>query len=188
MISQALESKKSELSKCSETSKLWVNNLQMLGVARELVEADRIGSWQMHLHAKSDRLPIFSAAGHPNYLESACLYLQKIVTLESDNPAVFQKFVNGFRVIRRSDQYWADLGSDLVIEQTLMRTLKSTGGLTRGSGMWSLKSTGGLTRGSGMWSLKSTGGLTRGSGMWSLKSTGGLTRGSGMWSLKSTGG
>ena len=133
----------------------------MLGVARELVEADRTGSWQMHLHAISDCLPIFSAAGHPNYLKSAYLYLQNMVTLESDNPAVFQKFVNGFHVIRGSDQYWADLGSDLVIEQTLMRSLKSTGGLTRGSGMWSLKSTGGLTRGSGMRSLKSTGGVDK---------------------------
>ena len=33
-ISQALASKKSELSNCSETSKLWVNYMQMLGVAR----------------------------------------------------------------------------------------------------------------------------------------------------------
>ncbi len=100
-ISQALASKKSELSKCSETSKLWVKYLQMLGVARELVEADRTGSWQMHLHAIYDCLPIFSAAGHPNYLKSAYLYLQNMVTLESDNPAVFQKFVNGFHVIGR---------------------------------------------------------------------------------------
>ena len=134
-ISQALESKKSELSRYSETSKLWVNYLQMLGVARELVEADRTGSWQMHLHAISDCLPICSAAGHPNYLKSAYLYLQKMLTLESDNPAVFQKSVNGYHVIRRSDQYWAGIGSDLVIEQTLMRSLKSTWGLTRGSGM-----------------------------------------------------
>ena len=43
----------------------------MLGVARELVEADRTGSWQMHLDAISDCLPIFSAAGHPTYLKSA---------------------------------------------------------------------------------------------------------------------
>ena len=52
----------------------------------------------------------------------AYLYLQNMVTLEADNPAVFQKFVNGFHVIRRS-------------EQTLMWSLKSTWGLTRGSGM-----------------------------------------------------
>ena len=44
-ISQSLASKKSELSRYSETSKLWVNYLQMLGVSRELVEADRTGSW-----------------------------------------------------------------------------------------------------------------------------------------------
>ena len=38
-------------------------------------------------------------------------------------------------VIHRSNQYWAGLSSDLVIEQTLMRSLKSSGGLTHGSGM-----------------------------------------------------
>ena len=41
----------------------------------------------------------------------------------------------GYHVIRRSNNVWAGLGSDLVIEQTLMRSLKSTGGLTHGSGM-----------------------------------------------------
>ncbi|XP_052233279.1 uncharacterized protein LOC127846144 [Dreissena polymorpha] len=35
----------------------------------------------------------------------------------------------------RSNQCWAGLSSDLVIEQTLMRSLKSAGGLTRSSGM-----------------------------------------------------
>ena len=40
--------------------------------------------------------------------------------------------MNGLHVIRHTNQYWAGLGSDLVIEQTPMRSLKSTGGLTRG--------------------------------------------------------
>ena len=38
-------------------------------------------------------------------------------------------------VIRRSDCYWAGLSSDLVIEQVLMRSMKTNGGLTRGRGM-----------------------------------------------------
>ena len=76
----------------------------MLGDARELVEVDRTGSWQMHLHAISDCLPIFSAAGYQSYLKSAYLYLQKMFKLESDNTAVFEKFANGCHVIRRSDQ------------------------------------------------------------------------------------
>ncbi|CAC5381252.1 unnamed protein product [Mytilus coruscus] len=33
-------------------------------------------------------------------------------------------------VIRRSDKFWAGLSSDLVIEQVLMRSLKTTGGMT----------------------------------------------------------
>jgi len=70
-------------------------------------------------------LPETTADGHPNYLKSARLYLQKMYALKDDNPEVHQKFQSGFHVIRRSSQYWAFLGSDLVIDQTLMRSLKS---------------------------------------------------------------
>ncbi|KAG7164291.1 hypothetical protein Hamer_G003443 [Homarus americanus] len=55
--------------------------------------------------------------------------------LEARHPDVYDKFSRGFHVIRRSNQCWAGLSSDLVIEQTLMRSLKSSGGLTHGSGM-----------------------------------------------------
>ena len=34
--------------------------------------------------------------------------------LEKQNPKVFHEFMNGFHVIRRTNQYWAGLGSDLV--------------------------------------------------------------------------
>ena len=83
-----------------------------MGVTRELVEADRTGSWQVHLHAKYDCLLMFAAAVHPNNLKSAYLYLQKMQVLETENSTVFSKFRNGFHVIRRTDQYWAGLGSD----------------------------------------------------------------------------
>ena len=35
----------------------------------------------------------------------------------------------------RSDRYWAGFSTDLVIEQVLMRSIKTTGGLTRGRGI-----------------------------------------------------
>ncbi|CAG2201575.1 unnamed protein product [Mytilus edulis] len=37
--------------------------------------------------------------------------------------------------MRRSERYWAGLSSDLMIEQVLMRRVKTAGGLTRGRGM-----------------------------------------------------
>ena len=38
-------------------------------------------------------------------------------------------------VVRRSDRFWAGLSTDLIIEQVLMRSVKTTGELTRGRGM-----------------------------------------------------
>ncbi len=38
-------------------------------------------------------------------------------------------------MVRRTDRYWAGLSSDLVIEQVLMRSMKTSGGLTRGREM-----------------------------------------------------
>ncbi len=58
-----------------------------------------------------------------------------MLQLEKNHPDVFGRFMAGRHAVRRSDRFWAGLSSDLVIEQTLMRTMKTTGGLTRGRGM-----------------------------------------------------
>ena len=102
---------------------------------REAPMADRTGSWKMHLQALADCLQIFAAAGHFKYLKSAYYYLQEMSELENRHPDVYIKFINGRHVIRRSSKFWAGLSSDLVIEQTLMRSLKTSRGLTHGSGM-----------------------------------------------------
>ena len=59
-------------------------------------------------------------------------YLQEMSELENRHPDVYLKFVNGRHVVR-SSKFWAGLSSDLVIEQTLMRSLKTSGGLTHGN-------------------------------------------------------
>ena len=38
----------------------------------------------------------------------------------------------GLHVVRRSDRFWAGLSHDLVIEQVLTRSMKTSGGLIRG--------------------------------------------------------
>ena len=48
----------------------------------------------------------------------------------------FKQFSDhGFHCVRRTDKFGAGLWTDLVIEQTMMRSIKSLGGLTRGRGM-----------------------------------------------------
>ena len=55
--------------------------------------------------------------------------------LKRTHPDVHNQFSHGYHVLRRSDRFWAGVSSDLMIEQTLMKSVKSVGGLTRRRGM-----------------------------------------------------
>ena len=96
----------------------------MVKIAMSLTKAKKTGSWLMHLHAVSDCIPIFAAAGHYSYLKSAYIYVQEMGQLDINHPDIFRKFQKGYHVIHHSSQFWACLTSDLIIEQTLMRPLK----------------------------------------------------------------
>lgn len=80
-------------------------------------------------------LPFFAAAGRHHYAKSGYLYLQQMEELYDKHPEIYSTFKKGYHVIRRTDRFWAGLSTDLVIEQVLMRGLKTTGGLTRGRGL-----------------------------------------------------
>lgn len=61
--------------------------------------------------------------------------LQEMLGLAETHPELHNNFVSfGYHTIRRTDRFWAGLWSDLVIEQVMMRSIKSAGGLTRGRG------------------------------------------------------
>lgn len=81
---------------------------------------------EIYLHPMSECLPIFAAAVHDNYLKSSYLYIQKKEMLENTNSVVFRKFLDALFIIRHINQYWAGLGSDWVIEQISMWSLKYT--------------------------------------------------------------
>ena len=79
---------------------------------------------------------LFTATGHINYAKCARLHLQNMLHLEVEHPCVYEKFAaHGFHMMRQTDRFWAGIWSDLAIEQVLMRSLKSRGGLTRGRGV-----------------------------------------------------
>ena len=61
--------------------------------------------------------------------------MQRMYQLQENNPGVYEQFKEGLHVVRRSDRHWAGLSSDLIIEQVLMRSMKTSVGLTRGRGM-----------------------------------------------------
>src|SRR5688572_8483863 len=59
-----------------------------------------------------------------------------MLDLPLKHPWLYDKFCHdGFHVISRTDRNWSGLSTDLVIEQVMMKAIKSKGGLTRGRGL-----------------------------------------------------
>ena len=59
-----------------------------------------------------------------------------MLELPKDFPWLHEMFVNqGIHAVRKSNRYWSGLWTDLVIDQVMMRSIKSRGGLTRGIGI-----------------------------------------------------
>ena len=119
----------------SRTAALWLQYMEMIDILRTFIKAERTANWELHLQTVSEMLPYLAASGHSLYVKCAHLYLQSMINLQNEHPDVYRDFIAGFHVVRRSDRQWAGLSTDLVIEQVLMRSLKTTGGLTRGRGM-----------------------------------------------------
>ena len=133
---RGLIERKIESLKDFRTAKLWVQYMNYIDVIKFFMRAERCGNWNDHLTAVSKMLNLFAAAGHYNYAKCARLYLQMMRNLKRDHPWLYEQFaVKGYHCVRRTDKYWAGLWTDLTIEQTLMRAIKSNGGLTRGRGM-----------------------------------------------------
>lgn len=109
----------------------------MVTLIKQFIQAERMGNWQLHLQCIQQMLPYFHASGHFLYAKSCQLYLQDMLDLKSKlSPLEYDRFVtNGYFTIRRSDKFWSGIWADMTIEQTLMRSMKSAGGLTRGQGI-----------------------------------------------------
>ena len=80
-------------------------------------------------------LPYLAAPNHFINAKSARVYLQNVKQLKTTNPDVFDNFQNGRYVLHIPRIFKAVQSLYLVIEQVLMHSLKTKGGLTRGSGM-----------------------------------------------------
>ncbi|GFN74416.1 hypothetical protein PoB_000092200 [Plakobranchus ocellatus] len=119
----------------SRASRLWLQYVEMLDILRRFIKGERTGNRNLHLYFMKEMLPYLAASGHSLYAKSVYIYLQQMQTLQKQHPEVFSAFLADYHVRRRSDRFWAGLSTDIGIEQTLLRRMKSVGGLTSGRGM-----------------------------------------------------
>ncbi|CAH2218497.1 jg2186 [Pararge aegeria aegeria] len=126
-----------ELKQRGPTAKLWLQYYDMVTVMKQFIQAERMGNWNLHLESIRKMLPFFHASGHYLYAKSCQLYLQDMYELEEKmDPLEYENFTTkGYFTIRRSDKFWSGIWSDMSIEQVLMRSMKTSGGLTHGRGI-----------------------------------------------------
>lgn len=134
---ETLEDVIKNLKEKGRTQKLWLQYIDQVKLVMHLIRAERTGDWQLHISTVKKMLPYFHAAGHILYAKSAHLYCQQMSELESRlSPEEFKQFtIDGYFTIRRADRFWSGTSTDMIIEQCLMRSLKSSGGLTHGRGI-----------------------------------------------------
>ncbi|GBM36409.1 hypothetical protein AVEN_234798-1 [Araneus ventricosus] len=111
--------------------------IHMTTLIKQFIEAERSGNWDLHITTIQQMLPFFRAAGHFFYAKCAHLYMQDTLNLkDSVDPIEYEKFTkDGYFTIRSTDKFWSGIWSNQTIEQTLMKTMKSSGELTRGRGI-----------------------------------------------------
>ena len=134
-IKEHARNKATMLAESSRTAALWIQYMNMIDILRSFIRAERTSNWELHLRTLTEMLPYLAAAGHNLYVKCARLYLQEMASLPNDHPDVHEKFMSGYHSVRRSDRFWGGLSTDLIIEQVLMRSVKTSGGLTRGKGI-----------------------------------------------------
>ena len=135
-LNECLLQYKALLCEKSPTAKLWLQYMEYVETLKLFIRAERTGNWILHLIAVERMINLFAATGHIHYAKSARLYLQMMLELPNDHPWLYKCFTEqGFHAVRRSNRHWAGLWTDLIIEQVMMRSIKSRGGLTRGRGI-----------------------------------------------------
>ena len=132
-ITTAFENRMMELSNISRTAKLWINFRNYVHTIQMFITASRTGEWNLTLVTMESMIDLFAVTGHTNYARCLRLHLKFMLHLKDSHPQVHEKFAQqGAHVKTKSERYWAGLWPDLIIEQVMMKSVKSRGGLTHG--------------------------------------------------------
>lgn len=108
--------------------------MEYVEIIEDFIDAERTSNWCLHLQSCSRMLNLLAASGNSNYAKSLRIYLQDMTGLRETNPKLYTFFKEGRHTARRSEHKWSGIWTDLCIEQTLMRAVKTQGGLI-GRGM-----------------------------------------------------
>lgn len=101
----------------------------MIRVVRDLIRADRLGDWKLHVESFKKLVPLFHIMDRSNYSRWGTVYLNDILILEQKYPDVYEEFLKGQFCLKRSKTSFTSIPGDQGLETTIMRSSKSTHGI-----------------------------------------------------------
>ena len=109
----------------SEMCQYWERLLEIVSILKALIAADREGDWKAHLQTMQNLLPVCRECDSINYLRYASWYVEKMRKLPQDHPEIYEKFMQGFLVVKQNNGVFNAVAPDMQLEQTIQRSKKS---------------------------------------------------------------
>ena len=106
-----------------------LQSLKLENPVEILVAADRDGSWKLHVAVVEELMPAFLEFYCISYVRHASWCLERIKALESVNPYLYEKFMQGHFVVKGKQGKFNSISNDMKLEQTIQRASKDPGGI-----------------------------------------------------------
>ena len=109
--------------------KFWSIYLKAVTALLALIRAERSGDWELYLDSLLCMLPVFFAYDRINYSRWLPVYIADMINLEDTAKEVHDEFKAGKFSVNRTGKSFAAVPTDQVLEQTLNKDSKGSGGL-----------------------------------------------------------
>lgn len=107
----------------------WSDYVAMVQLLLEFIKAERTGDWPLHLSTTAGMTPHYFSMDRPNYSRWLPVYLADMNQLAKTHPDVHHEFMSGNHAISRSTQPFAQVWTDMALEQSINRDCKTSGGI-----------------------------------------------------------
>ena len=128
-LTSMLDAFRSEGREKSKAFRFWEDYIDMVLVLLQFIKAERTGNWKLHLTATAAMVPHFFAMDRINYARWLPVYLSDMNTLETSHPEVYKEFINGNHSVSHSKEPFAQVWTDMALEQSINLDSKSKGGI-----------------------------------------------------------
>lgn len=109
--------------------RFWTYYLQAVQNLLCFIRAERLGNWPLYLDSLCAMLPVMFAYDRTHYSRWLPIYLADMLNLPDTAQEVYNQFCQGAFTVNRSGKPFAGVPTDQVLEQTLNRDSKTSGGL-----------------------------------------------------------